>query len=266
MCEAVYFSSLYVARPCGEPVALPPRVASLLPGEGRRQLLSGLPRPGTRSCVVCNVTGTLCFDGDVGAGLVPGLAAGAVQALPAPWNALSINTIFGNLNFRERSSEAMFLGVRKAQHLLALSRLVFSGGLLGVTLHRFDIDTSLGRHVQVAHGCFMEFVGAALFHGLIEPAPRTEEIANVVLLQFPDVGRLLSDAAAEGLVPPVPDEIKNALWENVRGAAQITRVGHVKLRLNWPSPPTIDPVELEHTQLAVLLVCDHLVHVLHAIS
>jgi hypothetical protein len=263
MFDAIYFSTLYVSRPRGEAPNLAPCVAALVGAEGRRQPLGDPPRPRTASSVVCNMTGAMCFDGDVDQQLVPGLEP---QPLPMPWDARSLSTIFGNVSFRARSPEAMFLGVRQPNHLLALARVLCRGNLCGITLHRFDVDAGLGRHVQVAHGCFLEVVAAAVFRGLVEPVPRTEEISNAVLLHFPDVGTLLRAAAAKGLAPPPPAELDGALWADARGAAQITRVGHVKLRLNWPDPPSVEPGALEEARRAVVLVCDHLVAVLRALS
>jgi hypothetical protein len=209
------------------------------------------------------MTGVMCFDGDVTETLVPGLV---LQPLPTPRDTRSLSTIFGNASFRDRSPEAMFLGVRQPSHLLALARLLSRATLVGATLHRFDVDASLGRQIQVAHGGFIEVVGPAIFRGLVEAVPRTEELSNAVLLHFPDVGALLRAAAEKGLVPTPPDELGDAIWHHVRGAAQITRVGHVKLRLNWPEPPYVDPGALEAARRAVVLVCDHLVAVLRALS
>jgi hypothetical protein len=256
---AVWFGHAYVARPGADP-GLSARVRERYPRVTDVRPLHNAPPLSTADHRVCNITGTVVFDTALADGLPAGIRP---RALPPPWAAHTVSTIFGNLCFRPHAREALFSGVRRARHVLALARLLHRGQLRSIALHRFDVDASLGRHVQVTHECFMENAGRALFGGLLLTVPRTEELANIVILQFPDVAGLVAAAAALGLV--AGEGAVGARWESARGAAQVTRSGHVKLRLNWPEALAVRPDELSAVQDDVRRVCALLTEILRAL-
>lgn len=206
---------------------------------------------------VCNITGLANFDRTAAAGVFEEIHNSAALFLSHPWNSHVVHTIFGNLRYRLPVSETQFSGVRDASHILALASLVHKGRILDVTLHRFDVDSSLGLYVQVSHCCFMERVGREILGGCLQVVPRTEELANVIILQFPRVRDLVHRAMALGMLPASDAAAcEDALWDNARASAQITRIGHVKMRFNWTTPLNVRVETLGDIQAKVKAMCE----------
>jgi hypothetical protein len=81
--------------------------------------------------------------------------------------------------------------------------------------------------------------------------PRTEEVSNAILLQVPHAGAMLARAALVLGTDAHPESAVDA----ARVSVQITRAGHVKMRLSWAAPVVLAP-DCEQLQRAAAQVRD----------
>ncbi len=167
---------------------------------------------------------------------------------------------------QDDSNTLQLRGLRALEHALAVSRLLHRGALRQLRVERWGMDNFLGRHVQVAQGCLLEHFARRVLGDAVCVMPRTEEVSNVILLQVPHAGRLLARAAAAGLAAETDEE---SGVHSARVSMQITRVGHVKMRLSWAEPVVLcgplHSAQLEHTGAQVRALVLALTRVLRAL-
>lgn len=270
-----------------------------------RALTARLPRLASTDCVVYNIACSAEFDSPAHAGVFPVIRKGVAREVKHPRNSFLVNTVFGNAWFqvaRTRCCCAMLCfcvcirvltrmcarsqddsctlqlrGLRALEHALAVSRVLHRGALRELRVERWGTDNFLGRHVQVAQGCLLEHSVRRVLGDTVCVMPRTEEVSNVILLQVPHAGRLLSRAAAAAGLAPEGCEAcggddAEAGGDDVRAArvsVQITRAGHVKMRLSWAQPVVLhgalSSARLKRTATQVRALVRALTRVLRAL-
>lgn len=244
---AIYYGNCFVVRETstGDDNAGPHPCLRKLFGPHTRRFLLQTPRQLHRAIqTIYDITALVEFDRPAREGVWPAMHERAERVNALPVQACTINTVFGNASYQPDSGNVQIMGCRSFRYVVAAARLVHAGHVEGVQLQRFGVDDSLGCMVQVSHACFLERVTVALFPGVATVVPRTEELSNAVLLHIEHAGLFLRRAREKGLAerPSTQDtstqHTRHPPVTGSRGAeaavsVQVTRTGHVKLRLSW---------------------------------
>ena len=178
---------------------------------------------------VCNVTCLCSFSCAKGEGVIPEVHATAGCFVQHPWSAFMVHTVLGNACYQLDSPRVQMMGLRSLEHALGVGALLHTGRVRGLQVQNYGVDSNLGCYIQVSHGCFMERAIEVLFPSEVAVVPRTEELSNVVLLHIADAAAFLLAAHKLGMI----DDFERHTLPCTKVSVQVTKVGHVKLRLSW---------------------------------
>jgi hypothetical protein len=198
------------------------------------------PRNKLASCKqqsICNITCLIDFDSNNFDSLHAGVHGKVCNYIAQPWVGHSMNTIFGTAFYREKEHQVHCSGMRRVEHAVALCGMLRRGPMEHIAMLQATMDTAIGKFVQVTDDSFLLRVARHCFKEVLQIMPRTEENANMLYLQVPNLLQFIK--CAEQLKMISSDDVLCTVLaadielQHIKLCLQITKIGHVTHRYIW---------------------------------
>lgn len=186
---------------------------------------------------ICNITCQIDFERSNMDSLHTGVHDKVCSYTAQPWVGHSMNTIFGTAFYRGKEHQVHCSGMRRVEHAVALCGMLRRGSMEHIAMLQATMDTAIGKFVQVTDDSFLLRVARHCFKEVIHVMPRTEENANMLYLQVPNLLQFIK--CAEQLKMISSDDVLHTVLaadielQHIKLCLQITKIGHVTHRYIW---------------------------------
>lgn len=110
-------------------------------------------------------------------------------------------TVFGTVAYQTTAHSLDCSGVRCLSHMSSLATVIHQCPLSGVSLTRYCVDSSIGRHVEVCESCFMERILVLLYKSeRVGISARMDDVTNASHFKIHSVAAFLQHSFTIGIL------------------------------------------------------------------
>lgn len=110
-------------------------------------------------------------------------------------------TVFGTVSYQPENLSVDCSGVRNLAHMESLAKVIHQFPMVSVYLTRYCVDSSIGRHVEVCEGGFIERILRILYNSdTVYIAGRLDDVTNATHFKINSVASFLRESKAMGII------------------------------------------------------------------